>query len=470
MFKNLQEAKRFIQDNEIEFINLKIIDLSGRMRQVTVPSGKLDSYLMKNGVGFDGSNYHYLATEDSDMLCIPLLQSAFIDPADEYRPSLSFFTEIYLAGKKRTRYKHDPRHIMAKAFNYLTGVGFGNECLLGPEFEFYIFEGVEYINDKRGGRYTVIDVGSDIHGVNQSSSRPGRDGGYHVSPPGDRLYDIRNEIVECLMMANIPVKYHHHEVGSRGQVEIEPEFIPFTSAGDATVLAKYLIRLICHRNGFTACFLPKPLYGEAGNGMHIHFLMYKDKMPVFYDPDGYCKMSMEAMHFIGGLLTHAKSLCAFTNPTTNSYKRLVPGHEAPTAIVLGKGNRNAMIRIPTYVMEPKQVRFEFRPSDATCNPYFAYAALLMAGIDGMKKQIDPRDMGKGYFYDAAGDDKAHFESLPDTLEHALDALRQDHDYLLQGGVFNEELIEFWIHKKKICELEPISKMPSAIEYELYYDL
>ncbi len=297
--------------------------------------------------------------------------------------------------------------------------------------------------------------------------------GYHADLPGDIHYDLRNEMCEELERWNVPVKYHHHEVGGSGQMEIETELIEVCKAADDTMATKYVLRNCAARSGKTATLMPKPIRGEAGNGMHVHMLLKKDGRPLFYDENGYAQLSRTAMYFIGGLLKHVRSLCALTNPSTNSYRRLVPGFEAPVTIGYASANRSAVVRIPAYVKSPDKKRFELRNPDATCNPYFAYAAILMAGLDGVRNKIDPADYNWGPFdfnlFALPEEEKAKLTHLPASLEEALDALEADHDYLTVGGVFPERLLNTWM-KTVRKEARYVESYPSPAEFEMYYDL
>ncbi len=298
-------------------------------------------------------------------------------------------------------------------------------------------------------------------------------GAYHITPPHDITFGIRNRIACMLEERDVPVKYHHTEVGAPGQVEFELTFDDMVTMADRTMMVKYIAKNQTKREGMTATFMPKPIYGEAGNGMHVHMMLRKDDKPIFADPAGYSGLSQTAIHFIGGVLKHAASLCGLTNPSTNSYKRLIPGYEAPTTIGFATANRSAVIRVPAYAKAADEKRFELRSIDATCNPYYAYSAILMAGIDGIKNKIDPVAEGWGPFdfnlYNLSAEDQAKIHFLPNCLEDAMAALKQDHDYLLEGNVFSERLINIWI-EKKMSEANAIKAYPHPAEFKYYYDL
>ncbi len=359
----------------------------------------------------------------------------------------------------------------------MISTGIADEMRIGPEFEFYVFDHVSYECSPHKVGFS-IDAEQAIWNSGESEYqnlgyKVPLKGGYHITPPQDVLYDLRARM--CLLMEanNIPVKYHHHEVGGPGQMEIEVEFGGLREMADRTMLTKYLIKNLAFAEGKTVTFMPKPLFGEAGNGLHVHMHLFKDNEPLFFDPDGYSQLSKEALYFIGGLLKHAPALLAFTNPSTNSYKRLVPGYEAPVSVCFATANRSAVIRVPAYAKSPAQKRFEFRSSDATCNPYLAYSAMLMAGLDGIRSKIDPTAEGFGPYdinlYKLPPEEQAKIKGLPRSLDEALDALEEDHDFLLAGGVFPQRLIDIWIENKR-QEARRVNDIPHPLEFELYYDL
>jgi len=458
-------------------IDFKIIDLIGRWRHLSIPSSRLTPDILKCGIGFDGSNYGFAPIEKSDMVFIPDISSAVIDPFTKV-PTLSMIGDVYVISEPENyRFDQDPRAIAYKAEEYMKSSGIADEIRLGPEFEFYVFDHINYecSPQKVGFR---IDTEQAIWNSNADKYQnlgykiPLK-GGYHITPPQDVLYDLRARM--CLLMEenNIPVKYHHHEVGGPGQIEIEVEFGGLREMADRTMLTKYLIKNLAFSEGKTATFMPKPLFGEAGSGLHVHIQLFKNNKPVFYDANGYSQLSKEALYFIGGLLKHAPALLGFTNPSTNSYKRLVPGYEAPVSICFATANRSAVIRVPAYAKDPSHKRFEFRPSDATCNPYLAFSAMLMAGLDGIVNKIDPTAEGFGPYdvnlYNLPPEEQAKIKSLPRSLDEALDALKKDHDFLLAGGVFPQKLIDIWIENKR-QEAQRVNNIPHPLEFELYYDL
>jgi len=476
MFKNLTQAKRFIEENHIKMVDFMMIDLNGRWRHLTMPVDRFTEDTLKSGIGFDGSNYGFAPVEKSDMVFVPDLSSAYMDMFMEI-PTLAMIGDVYVIDLPNNRqFDQDPRNVCKNAEAYLKGTGIADEMRIGPEFEFHVFNHVSYSTKPNDTGFRI-----DTPQAEWNTADPGfnlgykmtHKGGYHMAPPQDTLYDFRSRITMLLEEQGIKVKYHHHEVGGPGQVEIEVEFGTLTEMADKTMMTKYIIKNQAIKEGKTATFMPKPVHNEAGNGLHVHIHLFKEGKPVFYDEKGYSQLSQEALYFIGGLLRHISALCAFTNPSTNSYKRLVPGFEAPVTAGFATANRSSVIRIPAYAKDPDKKRFEIRNPDGTCNPYYAYAAILMAGIDGIKNKIDPIAEGYGPYdfnlYNLSEEEKKKIKGLPRRLNDALDALSDDHDFLTAGGVFPEKLIEIWI-KNKRNEIKRYKAMPQPVEFEMYYDL
>jgi len=476
MFENFSQLKEFVDKEGIKIINFKIITLQGRWNHLAIPVERLNEKVFTDGIGFDGSSYGYSNIEDSDMCFIPDMSTAFIDPYCKI-PTLSMIADIYTIGKNEGRFTGDPRFVAEKAENSMKKLGIADEYVIGPEFEFYIFDHVSF-EIKHEHQEVSISSKQAPWNTNDKESNYGYkvpfQNGYHIGLPYDTNNDLRSEITLRLQEMGVQVKYHHHEVGAAGQLELEVELETMKKMADKTMMAKYVIKNEAVRHGKTATFMPKPLYGEAGSGMHVHMLMRKNGENIFYDENGYSSMSQEALYFIGGVLRHSKALLAFTNPSTNSYKRLVPGFEAPVSICFATGNRSAVIRIPGYVKEPQKRRFEFRPSDGTSNPYLAYSALLMAGLDGIVNKTDPVREGFGPYdvnvFDLPEEERNKIGALPKSLEEALDELKCDHDFLMRDGVFDEFFIENYINFKYENECRKIMPIPSPAEYELYYDL
>ena len=476
MFNSFHEMTDFIKREGIKIIDFKIITLTGRWNHLAIPVERLNEKVFTEGIGFDGSSYGYSTVEDSDMCFIPEMKTAFVDPYCKVK-TLSMVANIYTIGDKEGRFSGDPRFIAEKAENYMKKTGIADEYVIAPEFEFYIFDHISYETTNHHQEVYIDSKeapwNSNVKEENYGYKVPFQNG-YHMGLPYDLNNDLRSEICLKLQEAGIQVKYHHHEVGSAGQLEIEVELENMLKMADSTMMAKYVIKNESIAHNKTATFMPKPLYKEAGSGMHIHMLLRKNGQNLFYDEKGYSKLSSEALYFIGGVLKHSKALLAFTDPSTNSYKRLVPGFEAPVSICFATGNRSSVIRIPGYVKDMQKRRFEFRPSDATCNPYLAYSAILMAGLDGIENKIDPTKEGYGPMdvnvFDLPLEERNKIEALPKSLDEALEELKKDHEFLLKDGVFDEHFINNWINFKYENEVLKVMPVPSPVEYELYYDL
>ena len=474
MAKTAQDIIRLIQEQDIKMVDFKIVDINGQFRHVTVPAANFTEETMINGIGFDASNYGYAVVEKSDMVYIPDLETASIDPFCDVK-TLSMIGNAmiidYPANRPLAQY---PRNIVRAAVDYMKKTGIADEMKILPESEFYLFDQVGWTVQNNRVAFQV-----DTQQAYWNSDTEGRGNvvpfqkNYHIAKPLDTTYECRSEMCMEIEKAGIPVKYHHPEVGGAGQFEIEPLLCEMTKMADGAMMVKYIIHNVAQKYGLTATLMPKPVYGEAGSGMHVHMLLLKDGEPVFSDDNGYSHLSKEAHWFMGGLLKHIASLCAITNPSTNSFKRLVPGFEAPVTVGYATSNRSAVIRIPAYAKSPKLRRFELRNPDATCNPYFCFAAILMAGLDGIENQIDPHENGWGPYdmnlFNLPEEEKAKLHQLPTRLEDALDALEADHDYLTKGGVFPESLLKNFI-KTKRAECLEISKIPHPVEFEKYYNL
>jgi glutamine synthetase len=472
MFKDFAGAAAFIKEHSIQMVDLKFSDLWGRWHHVTIPRSEFDAELMSAGVGFDGSSVGLKSVKSGDMVLVPDLATGFIDPFWEV-PTLSFICNTLEADTKNL-FGRDPRQIARCAEQYMLETDIADQSRWGPEFEFYIFDRIHFENGVNMASYRVESAEA-----NWNSAEGGHGhyiplhGGYHAIPPKDQLYQLRTRMVTLLEAAGVPVKYHHHEVGGPGQSEIETPLMGLLEAADASMTIKYVAKMAAHQAGQTVTFLPKPLYGEAGNGMHFHQQLFKDGQNVFYDPEKPLLLSQTALYYIGGLLAHAPALLGFTNPSTNSYRRLVPGFEAPVNCFFSSGNRSAAIRVPKYATQPDKVRFEFRPPDATCNPYLAMAAMLMAGLDGIQNQIDPTEAGFGPFnediFSWTPERRGQIKNLPTSLGEAVQSLENDHAFLLAGDVFEEEMIADWI-RAKLHEDREVRTRPHPYEVELYYDL
>ncbi len=475
-FRTFEELKQYCETNMIQMINFRMIALSGQVKHLTIPVSRLSPKLFEEGIGFDGSNYGYATVEKSDMVFIPDITSTFKDPFWEL-PTLSMIGDVFALTDRKEPFDHDPRFIIKKAENYLRELGIADSNMIGPEFEFYVFDHVSYRNEAHDVKLKLEadnaywQSGEDEYQNLGYQNR--KHGGYHAAPPMDILHNLRSEMTVELERAGIEVKYHHHEVGGPGQLEIELTFDTPRKMADNTVLLKYILQNVAVRNNKTLTFMPKPIYGEAGNGMHVHMYLVKDGINIFSNPQGYAGLSDTALYYMGGILKHAPALLALTNPSTNSYKRLIPGYEAPVSICFATSNRSSVIRIPGYVKDPAKKRFEFRSSDATCNPYLAYSALLMAGIDGIVNKIHPTQEGFGPFdfniFALSDEEKAKYniKGLPASLEQAMDALEADHEFLLKGNVFSDAFLQNWVTRKR-AEAKLVSTRPHPIEFELYY--
>lgn len=476
----MEKSSKILQmckEQNIRMIDFKMVDLDGRWRHITIPVERFGESTFENGIGFDGSNYGYAPIEKSDMVFIPNPESAMVDPFAEI-PTLSMTGDVCVIGREEnTPFDQYPRNVSLRAVEYMKESKIADTMMVGPEFEFYLLDSVSYAVAPQGAHYAVDTRQAEWNSGLDDGLNAGYEvkhkGGYHVAAPQDISYNLRSKM--CMLMEDwgIAVKYHHHEVGGPGQLEIEVELGELVDMADKTMITKYIIKNAAVEDGRTATFMPKPVYQEAGSGLHVHMLLLKDGKPVFYDKDGYSGLSRTAHYFIGGLLKHAPSLCAWTNPSTNSYKRLVPGFEAPVTIGYATSNRSAVIRIPAYAKTPETKRFELRSPDATANPYYAYAAILMAGLDGVENQIDPAANGWGPYdfnlYELSKEQQAKIQSLPKTLDEALDALEKDYAYLTKGGVFPEHLVRLWIDRKR-AEARKISQIPHPAEFDAYYDL
>ena len=474
MKRTIQDIINWIKEDGIKMVDFKMVDINGQFRHVTIPACSFSEDMMKNGVGFDASNYGYAVVEKSDMVFIPDPDTAMIDPFCQIKTLTMSGNAMIIDTPENRPLAQYPRNIVLAAENYMRESGIADTMLILPEFEFYLFDQVGW---QVGPNEVSVSLDAKQSYWNSATEGLGhivpKQKAYHIAKPYDTSYECRSEM--CLLMeeAGIPVKYHHPEVAASGQFEIEPMLGEMSKMADATMTIKYIIKNTAAKYGKSATLMPKPVYGEAGSGMHVHMLLLKDGEPVFSDDEGYAHLSKTAHYFMGGLLKHIGSLCAIANPSTNSFKRLVPGFEAPVTVGYATSNRSAVIRIPAYAKEPKERRFELRNPDATCNPYFCYAAILMAGLDGVKNKIDPHENGWGPYdvnlYNLPEEEKKKLKGLPTSLDAALDALEADHDYLTAGGVFPEELLRNFI-KTKRAECTEIAKVPHPVEFEKYYNL
>ncbi len=461
------------KENDIKIVDLKFMDLPGMWQHFSIMVDELDESLFEDGIGFDGSSIRgFQAINESDMLLFPDPATALVDPVCQV-PTLSITCNIK-DPITLENYTRDVRHIAQKAEAYLQSTGIADVSYWGPEAEFYLLNDIRYGQNQHSGFYFVDSVeGSWNSGRAENPNlgyKPRYKEGYFPVPPSDTLQDIRSEICLKLIESGVPVEVHHHEVGTAGQGEIDIRFDTLTSVGDKIALYKYIIKNVARAHNLVATFMPKPLFQDNGSGMHVHQSLWKNGKNVFYDAQGYSLLSDDALYYIGGLLKHARSLCAIIAPTTNSYKRLVPGYEAPVNIAYSQRNRSACVRIPVYSKSENAKRVEFRTPDPSCNPYLAFSALLMAGLDGIQNRIHPGDPLDKDLYDLEPEELADIESTPVSLGDSLDALEDDHEYLLKGDVFTQDVLDVWIDYKRENEVDAINMRPHPYEFFLYHDI
>jgi len=456
----------------IKVVDLRFVDLPGTWQHFSVPLKGFEEDVFSEGIGFDGSSIRGFQTiDESDMLLVPDPDSATIDPVLQV-PTLYLICNV-VDPVTRQSYSRDPRHIAQKAEAYLRSTGIADVSYWGPEAEFYVFNSIRFDQNAHSGYYFIdSDEGIWNSGSNTSANlanRPRFKEGYFPVPPTDKLQDLRSEFMLKLIEAGVDVEVHHHEVGTAGQGEIDMRFASLTRMADNLMVYKYVIKNVSHQHGYVATFMPKPLFQDNGSGMHCHQSLWKDGTNLFFDEAGYALISDAARWYIGGLLKHAAALLALCAPTTNSYRRLVPGYEAPINLVYSQRNRSACVRIPVYSTSPKSKRVEFRSPDPSCNPYLAFAAMLMAGLDGIKNRIEPPMPVDKDLYELEGEEKERVASVPGTLAEVLRALEADHEFLLMGDVFTSDVIRTWIEYKWTREVEPVALRPHPWEFYLYHD-
>jgi glutamine synthetase len=474
MFESREELLGFINDEGVEFVDVRFCDVPGIMQHFTVPISSFGDDVFDNGLMFDGSSIRgFQAIHESDMALFPDPATAFIDPFRRDKTlNLNFFIHDPLTGEP---YSRDPRNIARKAEAYLSTTGIGDTAYFAPEAEFYVFDDVRFDTKQNEGYYHIdAEAGQWNTGRVEEGGNKGYKvrykGGYFPVTPVDHYADLRAEMTKRLEESGLTVERAHHEVGSAGQAEINYRFNSLLNAGDDIMKFKYIIRNVAWANDKTATFMPKPIFGDNGSGMHCHQSLWNEGTPLFYDELGYAGLSDLARYYIGGLLKHAPSLLAFTNPTVNSFHRLVPGFEAPVNLVYSQRNRSACIRIPITGSNPKAKRIEFRCPDPSANPYLAFSAMLLAGVDGIKNKIEPPEPVDKDLYDLPPDEYGDIATVPASLDEVMDSLEADHEFLLQGDVFTSDLIETWIDFKRTQEIDPIRQRPHPHEFELYYDI
>jgi len=470
--KTPKEVMELVKKEGVQVVDLRFMDFPGLWQHFSVPVGELSEDTFEEGLGFDGSSIRgWQAINESDMLVKPVAESAFIDPFFEHK-TLVLICNICdpITGEDYTR---DPRNIARKAAAYLKSSGIGDIAYFGPEAEFFIFDDVRFDQNEHEGYYHLDSVeGRWNTGRNEGPNlayKPRYKEGYFPCPPTDSLQDIRSEMMLTLEALGIPIEAQHHEVATGGQSEIDMRFNPLVTMADNLQIYKYVIKNTAKKYGRTVTFMPKPLFNDNGSGMHVHMSFWKGGKNLFAG-DGYAGMSQTAMYAIGGILKHAKALLALTNPTTNSYKRLVPGCEAPVNLADSSRNRSASVRIPMYSTSEKAKRFEFRCPDPSCNPYLAFSAMTMAAIDGIQNKIDPGQPLDKDIYDLPPAELAKVPKTPGSLNEALEALQADHEFLLKGDVFTKDVIETWIDYKMENEVKALALRPHPWEFALYYDI
>ncbi|MGO9875256.1 MAG: type I glutamate--ammonia ligase [Acidimicrobiia bacterium] len=475
--RSASDVLKFAKDNDVEIVDVRFCDLPGLMQHFSVPAHELTADVFEEGLGFDGSSIRgFQEIQESDMLLIPDPNTAVLDPFRQHVTlNINAHVRDPLTGES---YSRDPRYIVNKAEAYLKSTGLADTAYFGPEAEFYIFDSVRFDQNQYSGYYFLDSVEGvwnsgrerELDGSPNLAYKPRYKEGYFPVPPMDQFQDLRSEMVRQLEAVGIAIEVQHHEVGTAGQAEIDMRFDTLAVMADKLMLYKYVVKNVARAAGYSVTFMPKPLFQDNGSGMHVHQSLWKDGEPLFFDEKGYAGLSDMARWYIGGLLKHAPAILAFSNPTTNSYKRLVPGYEAPVNLVYSQRNRSASVRIPLYSKSPKAKRLEFRCPDPSCNPYLAFSAMLMAGLDGIQNRTEPPAPVDRDLYDLPAEELAKVPQVPGSLNEALAALEADHEFLLKGDVFTPDVIDTWITYKKEREIEPVQLRPHPWEFYLYYDI
>jgi len=467
-----KDVLTFAQENNVVMVDFKFIDFPGVWQHFSIPIDELKEETFEEGVGFDGSSIRgWQAIHASDMLIVPDPETAILDPFRKY-PTLSLICNIVDPITKEP-YSRDPRYIAQKAVQYLKSTGIGDTAYFGPEAEFFIFDDIRFDQNAHSAYY-FVDSREGIWNSGKEENpnlgyKPRHKEGYFPVPPTDSLEDIRTEMVNIMRRCGIQVEAQHHEVATAGQGEIDMRYSPLVKMADNLMLFKYIVKNVARKHGKAATFMPKPIFEDNGSGMHTHQSIWKDGNPVFAG-NGYAGLSETALYYIGGILKHANALAALVAPTTNSYKRLVPGFEAPVNLAYSARNRSAAVRIPMYSPSPKAKRIEVRFPDPSCNPYLAFAAMLMAGLDGIENKIDPGEPVDKDLYDLPPEELAKVTQIVGSLDEALDSLEKDHDFLLKGNVFNEDALQTWIEYKRTREVDALRLRPHPYEFFLYFDI
>ncbi|OYN95741.1 glutamine synthetase [Propionibacteriaceae bacterium ES.041] len=473
MFQGAEDLQKYLKDEDVEMVDIRFCDLPGVMQHFTVPAKAFDDSVFSEGLNFDGSSVRgFQKIHESDMSLLPDPTTAYVDPFRQAKTlCVNFFVHDPLT---KEPYSRDPRNIARKAQAYLQSTGIGDTAYFAPEAEFYVFDDVRFETKQNAGFYYIdSEAGAWNTGREEDGGNRGYKvkykGGYFPVAPTDHFGDLRDEIVLHMENLGLEVERAHHEVGTAGQAEINWRFDTLLKAADDVMKFKYIVKNTAWANGKTATFMPKPIFGDNGSGMHVHSSIWNGGEPLFYDEGGYAGLSDLARWYIGGLLKHAPSLLAFTNPTVNSYHRLVPGFEAPVNLVYSQRNRSACIRIPITGSNPKAKRVEFRCPDPSSNPYLAFSAMLLAGLDGIENRIEPAEPVDKDLYELPPDEHADINTVPASLDAVLDKLETDHEFLLAGDVFTSDLIESWIDLKR-ADIDAIRLRPHPHEFEMYYDM
>ena len=467
-----QEVLALCRENNVKAVDLRFMDFPGLWQHFTIPVNKLELDVFEDGLGFDGSSIRgWQAINESDMLVVPQPETAFLDPFTAI-PTLVMICNIQ-DPITREDYSRDPRNVARKVVNYLKSTRIGDTAYIGPEAEFFIFDDVRFDQNQHEGYYHIDSIEGEWNRGRDEKPNLGYKlrykEGYFPVPPADQMMDIRNEMMQTMVDCGMDVEAQHHEVATAGQSEIDLKFSPMVEMADKMLMYKYIIKMVAKKYGKTVTFMPKPLFADNGSGMHTHFSIWKEGQPLFAG-SGYAGLSDMALHAIGGVIKHAPAILAFSCPTTNSYKRLVPGYEAPVNLAYSQRNRSAACRIPMYSSSPKAKRVEFRCPDPSCNPYLSFSAIMMAAIDGIQNKMSPGEPLDKDIYDMPAEELAKVPKAPGSLEESLDALERDHEFLLRGDVFTKDVIETWIAYKRKHEVDAMRLRPHPYEFCLYYDI
>ena len=467
-----KEVLALCREKGVKAVDMRFMDFPGLWQHFTIPANQLDEDVFEDGLGFDGSSIRgWKAINESDMLVVPQPETASLDPFAEL-PTLSMICNIQ-DPITRADYSRDPRNVARKSINYLKSTGLADTCLIGPEAEFFVFDDIRFDQEPNRGFYYIDSIEGQWNRGREENPNLGyklrHKEGYFPVPPADQMMDLRNEMMQTMVDCGLTVECQHHEVGTAGQSEIDLKFDKLIDMADAMMMYKYIVKNVANKHGKVVTFMPKPIFEDNGSGMHTHISLWKGDEPLFAG-NGYAGLSDMALYGIGGLLKHAAAICAFTNPTTNSYKRLVPGFEAPVNLAYSQRNRSAAVRIPMYSASPKSKRLEFRCPDPSCNPYLAFSAMLMAVIDGIQNKLDPGEPLDKDIYDLTPEELQDVPQTPGSLEGALAALREDHDFLLRGDVFTPDVIDTWIWYKTENEVDALRLRPHPYEFCMYSDI